>query len=159
MRIRVNSLSVPVFGLGWEVLPGDKEVARDVVIEMENRRLLFAERQPEDEMYCVKSAIEIRRFLGAQIAKARGKELEQSLRAMRAAALKFVDAAGPDAERFTNGYNGPRVFGLAIGDLRSLMGTQLAAIAAHYDLQVEDGLASIFPPADRDDPSFIPGFE
>jgi hypothetical protein len=159
MRIRVNSLTVPVFGIGWEVVPGDKEVARDVVIEMENRRLLFAERQPEDELYCVRSAIDIRNFLGGQIAKARGKELQQSLRAMRAAARQFVDAAGPEAQAFRQGYNGPKVFGLAIGDLRSLMGTQLAAIVAHYGLEVEPELASIFPPEDTDDPSFIPGFE
>ena len=39
------------------------------------------------------------------------------------------------------------------------MGIQIARIATQYDLDMEDDLATILPPDDKDDPSWIPGFQ
>ena len=89
------------FSLNWEKIPGDKEVARRVITFLEDRRLLFGDRHNEDEMECVYSAIEIRRFLTEELTKAKpGRSLDESLRAMRTAMRAFVEAAGPDAIRF-----------------------------------------------------------
>lgn len=38
----------------------------------------------------------------------------------------------------------------ALGELRGVLGIHLAIIAAHYELDVEDDLASIFPIPDTD---------
>jgi len=85
----------------WEFVPGDKELARQAIIFLENRRLLFGIRHMEDEMECVLSAIAIRNRLTDLIPTAQaGGGLESSLRAMRAACLRFVDAAGPGARNF-----------------------------------------------------------
>jgi hypothetical protein len=89
------------FSLNWEKVPGDKDVARRVITYLEDRRLLFGERHTEDQMHCVDSAIGIRNFLTQELTNAKpGKSLEASLRAIRAACRKFIEAAGPNARNF-----------------------------------------------------------
>jgi hypothetical protein len=153
------------FSLNWEKVPGDKEVARRVITFLEDRRLLFGDRHNEDEMECVYSAIEIRRFLTEELTKAKpGRSLDESLRAMRTAMRAFVEAAGPDAIRFQ--YHPPGssadLFSLALGDLRSLVGLHLAVIARQYGIEVEPDLARILPPdisADDDTADPRPSWE
>jgi hypothetical protein len=151
------------FSLNWEKVPGDEDVARRVVIFLEDRRLLFGERHSKDELHCVHSAIDIRKFLTQELTNAKpGKSLDRSLRAIRAACRNFVEAAGPDARnfRYHHGHQTDR-FSLALGELHSLVGLHLAAIANQYGIEIEDDLARILPPdvsADND-PSIIPGWE
>jgi hypothetical protein len=105
------------------------EVAEQTITILENRRVLFGERHVEDHHYCLSSVNEIRHVLTAQINAARTEDLRASLRAMRAACRKFVDAAGPEARNFEPGWPSSNAFGLALGDLRTLMGVQIARIA------------------------------
>jgi hypothetical protein len=162
MPYRVTGAGGFGFSVNWEKVPGDEQVARRVIIFLEDRRVLFGKRHAEDEMYCVNSANEIRHFLTGQLSRARaGKSLDMSIRAMRAALREFVDAAGPDARNFRYNRGGAMTdeFSLALGQLRSLVGLHVALIAQHYDIEVEDELAQILPPALDDDPSIVPGFE
>jgi hypothetical protein len=55
------------FGAQWERVPGDREVAEQTITILENRRVLFGERQLEDHRYCLSSVNEIRHVLTAQI--------------------------------------------------------------------------------------------
>jgi hypothetical protein len=160
MRYKLTGLSLPWLGMAWERVPGDKEVAQLTITELENRRILFGNRHSGDEGYCVSSANEIRHFLTQQISAVKpGKDLANSLRAMRAACRKFVDAAGPGAENFHPGWPENSLFVVSLGDLRTLMGVQIARIATQFDLPLEEELASIVPPADEDDLDWVPGFD
>jgi hypothetical protein len=135
------------FSLNWEKVPGDKDVALRVVTFLEDRRLLFGERHSEDELDCVHSAIDIRRFLTEELTKAKpGRSLAESLRAMRAVMRAFVEAAGPNARNFRY-HHGHMTdpFSLALGELRSLVGLHLAVIAHQYGIEVEPDLARILP--------------
>lgn len=162
MSYRLTGIGAFGFSLNWDKVPGDAQVARRVVNFLEERRLLFGDSHSEDELLCVRLAIEIRRFLYDEIARAKpGKSLEQSMRAMRAAMRAFIDAAGPNAVnfRYHNGHLADS-FSLALGELRSLIGLHLAVIADQYGIDMEDELEQILPPdiaVDRD-LSFIPGF-
>jgi hypothetical protein len=151
------------FSLNWEQVPGDEAIGRRVITYLEDRRLLFGIRHSEDEVHCVHSAIEIRKFLTDELASAKpGRSLAASLRAMRLALRGFVDAAGPNAREFRyHGGTQTDSFSLALGELRALVGFHLAVIAEQYGIEVERDLAQILPPADPgdDDPSFIPGFD
>jgi hypothetical protein len=151
------------FSLNWEKVPGDEDVARRVVTFLEDRRLLFSERHFEDELHCVRSAIEIRRFLTEELTTAKpGRSLAESLRAMRLAMRAFVDAAGPDARNFSfRNPTGTDLFSLALGELRALVGLHLAVIAGQYGIEVEEDLAEILPPEvpTDNDPSILPGWE
>lgn len=161
-KVRPTGFSIPPgFGVQWEFAESDKEIARKAIIFLENRRLLFGERHMEDEMVCVRSAIEIRNRLTDLIPSAReGGGVEQSLRAVRAACTQFVNQAGQEARNFRGFHGaGANPFGQALGELRSLVGIQLALLVDHYKFKVEENLLSIFPPSDEQDLSWIPGFQ
>lgn len=161
MTKRLTGISGPWGGLQWETVEGDKQVARRVINYLEDRRILFGNRHTEDQRHCLASALQIREYITKQINAANpGKTLEQTLKAMRAAFRKFVDAAGPDAIYFSS-YHGSHQadpFSLALGDLRTSVGMYIAMIAGNFNIKVDDELASILPP-DDDDPSWLPGFD
>jgi hypothetical protein len=162
MRYRITGFSLPWIGAQWERVPGDKETAERVLTFLEDRRVLFNDYHVEDERHCLQSATEIRGFLTEEIGEAHRKELVDSLRAIRAACRKFMDAGGLGAARFRpNHFPLSPEFMLALGDFRTLMGVQIARLAKQYDLDVEEDLARIFPPPDEDeeDLSWVPGFE
>jgi hypothetical protein len=159
MPYRPTGVGAFGFSLNWEKVPGDEQIARRVITYLEDRRLLFGIRHSGDELHCVHSANEIRRFLTAELSNAKtGRYLAQSLRAMRTALRVFVDAAGPNASDFR--FHDPTqtdIFSLALGELQTLIGLHVAVIADQYDIEVEDDLTRILPPAEQghDDPSFI----
>lgn len=165
MGVKVSGGSFTILGIGlnWERTPGDEAVARAVVVFLEDRRLLFGERHIEDEAHCVASALECRSFLTNQILDAApGKPLEATLKAMRAAFRQFVDRGGPHGRNFQHRYSIHETdpFSLALGDLRTQVGEQLARIAWRYDIEIDDELARILPPQDEaDDPSWMIGFD
>ncbi len=115
----------------------------------------------EDEQHCVESALQIRSFLTEQITQAKsGKDLEETLRHMRAACRRFLDAAGPRGREFWHhpGY-GHDPFFLALGELRSSVGYQVGLILSQYPMRLERELASILPAEDDgQDLSWLPGY-
>lgn len=160
MSLKITGVSAFGFGVNWEKTDGDEQVARSVVLHLEDRRVLFGERHLADPGHCVQSALEIRGFLGDQITQARpGKGLEASLRFMRAACRKFVDAGGPHGINFSQSGNDVDPLSIALGDLRTGIGMQLAIILSQYPQEIEDGLASILPAVeDSEDSDWMPGF-
>ena len=157
MAHRINGVSGFGFGIQWERSVGDADVATAVIRYMEDRRLLFGLRFFEDAQYCVLSALDARQFLTTQLGTpGLGRDLVSSLQALRAAFRKFVDDAGPEGVSFRTPPGHLDPFSVALGALRGAAGLHLATIAYHYEIPVEDDLASIFPV--EDDPSWVPGF-
>lgn len=159
-RVRPTGFSLPTgFGFQWEYVESDKDVARTAVVYLEDRRLLFGERHLEDEYECLMSALDIRKRLTELIpAASPDGGVERSLRAIRAACTQFVNKAGRNAENFRGFHGaGTNPFGLAIGELRSLVGIQVEVLVRRYDFEVEEELLSIFPPPDQN-LSWLPGF-
>jgi hypothetical protein len=164
MGYRLTGIGGFGFSINWEKVPGDEDIARSVVTFLENRRLLFGERHCEDQMHCVNSAIQIRDFLTRELTNAKpGKSLDDSIRAMRAAFRKFVEAAGPNACNFGREYGpyGSDPFSAALSNLRTLVGLHLQVIAEKYGIDIEPELAHILPPdiSFDNDLSILPGWE
>lgn len=144
MKARPTGIGAFGFSVNWETVSGDADVARRVVNFLENRRVLFGDRQLEHEMSCLASAIEVRGYLTSELNNATpGKSLDASLRAMRVAFREFADAAGTHAQYFRRD---SEHFYKAIEKMRTLVGLHLAVIAHQYHLAVEPDLAQIFPP-------------
>lgn len=146
--MKPKELSFSIFGLGakWEFGKTNKEIARRTVRFLEDRRLLFGQRgrHPNDPRYCVRSAQEIREFLGEQLQEHDlGAKLARALQEMRAACRRFIDAAAEDPSGFRS--DAPRFF-VAVGELRSTFGFYIAALADRYSLNVDDDLRQILPP-------------
>ena len=144
MGVRVNGLSGFGFGVNWEYTESDKRVAERVLAYLEDRRLLFGLRIFEDQRYCIESALQVRQFLTEQIGIGVGRELGDVLRSMRAAFRKFVENGGPNGVLYHRHELDP--FSLALGELRSTVGHQIAMLAVNYDLEVESDLAAMLPP-------------
>lgn len=164
MGFELTGIGIPIGSMQWQKTSGDRQISRRVVTFLEDRRLLFGDRHVEDESHCISSALEIRSFLTDQITDAKpGEQLEAALRAMRAACRKFIDVGGPHGRNFNRShYPYPADgFSLALGDLRTAVGHQIAVILSQYSMEVEPELASILPARDDDeqDLSWMIGFD
>ncbi|HZM83529.1 MAG TPA: DUF6650 family protein [Candidatus Limnocylindrales bacterium] len=161
MGIKLTGISLPWLGLQWVKTDSDRDIARRVLTFLEDRRVLFADIEFETGRACVWSATQIRAYLTSELQTANpGKELANSLRAMRAACRKFVEAGGP--EEFVRHSRSFEHLSHHLGDLRTLIGIQIASLAIAYDLEIELDLASILPPQPSDDldaVAWIPGFD
>ncbi len=125
--------------------------ARRVIAFLEDRRVLYEPGEMEVPSHCVHSVIEIRHCLSDELGKLdSASELAGSLRAMRAACRKFLERVGTDGRdgiRYASSGGGYQswTFGSALGELRGMFGIHVAKVAAQFQLDVEDKLASILP--------------
>lgn len=147
---RVTGLSSPVFGVSWNPSEPEVTVARRVVAFLEDRRVLYVPSEMEVPDHCVRSIVEIRRFLTQEIQCIdNSAQIAESLRAMRAACRKFMTTVEARTEivRFGAhaGHWASWTFNGALGELRGVFGVHVARLAATYGLDVEDDLASILP--------------
>lgn len=87
-RKRLTGVEALGLAAQWEFVEEDSEVARELILYLEDRRLLFGVRHLEDERECAHSALDVRRNLGRLLARASpGKQLEASMRAMQPAGI------------------------------------------------------------------------
>jgi hypothetical protein len=153
---RLTGISTPLGGLSWETSELTRSAARRVIAFLEDRRVLYVPGQLEIPSHCVHSVLDIRQFLTSELGKLdSGSQFAASLRAMRAACRKFLEQVGENgrnAPLYANqqGHWASWTFYSALGEMRGAFGIHLARIAAHFKLDIEDGLASILPAADED---------
>ena len=60
---RITGFSTPIFGISWTPPQVDVEIARGVLIYLEDRRVLHVPHDIELPDYAVQSVFDIRRFL------------------------------------------------------------------------------------------------
>ena len=148
-------------------------MARRVISFLEDRRVLFAEIDKEQPELCMTSVQDIRHFLTETIqVMGRESELKRSLRQMREACRKFLDASSayfgaggnlslglPTAMynvdpasghcELLKVYDNSSVpdFWLALGELREVVGREAGWIAGRFSITAEPAFAAIFPNA------------
>jgi hypothetical protein len=148
---RLTGFSVPIFGVSWNPPEPEVKKAHRIITFLEDRRVLYNPSEIESPHHCVRSVVEIRHFLTDEISTGPAEsQLVDSLRAMRSASRKFLDAVGErDGEivRFGahDGHYASWAFISALGELRGVFGVYLASIATTYGVDIEDDLASILP--------------
>jgi hypothetical protein len=151
---RVTGFSTPIFGVSWNPPESERTVAKRVIVQLEDRRVLYSPSEMEVPDHCVMSVVDIRRILSQELGVLDEKSaLAMSLRAMRAACRKFLDSVQAN-ERIVRfgahlGHFASWEFNGAVGELRGVFGVHLAQIAARYGLNIEDELASILPAAEE----------
>jgi hypothetical protein len=150
-KYQVTGVSTPFGGLTWDRIPGDAEYAQQVISFLEGRRLLFGLRHAGDEQHCFESAKIIRDFLDDRLAThVLGKGLLGSLKEMRSACLRFIEAGGTDASNFMHRESvGVDPFSLALGELRTRVGLQVALLSSQFDIDVHNDLKQSLPPVDE----------
>jgi len=154
---RLTGISTPVFGVSWNPSESERAIAKRIVAELEDRRVLYNPSSLELPEHCAQPVIEIRHLLSTELGKLDNEtNLAKSLRAMRAACHKFMDSVGANERiiRFgaRRGDFASWQFNSAVGELRGVFGVHVAQIAAQYGLDIEGELASIIPGRDEKEP-------
>ena len=154
---RLTGLTTPLVGASWTAPPAERDVAAELLAQLEDRRVLYNPSDAESPMHCVHSVVEIRRLLSGSLARLQGKgALAEHIRAMGAACRRFMDRMGRgDDPHYDDagswGHWRSWEFQDALGQMRGIFGVHLALIAARYDLDVRGDLESILPVKARRD--------
>ncbi len=92
---RLTGLSIPLLGVSWQPSTSERDVATELVVSLEDRRVLYNPSEAEVPYHCVQSIIEVRHLLSEALMKLNGNGvLANHLRAMAAASRRFLDRVG-----------------------------------------------------------------
>jgi hypothetical protein len=139
-------------GIAVSSLPLDDEyrehhhvTARNILRDLEDRRVLFGRHNLEDAEHCRRSADLVRRFIGTALYAVPEGPLVSSLKRIRGASRGFISAAGKDSSDYLNdlGY-----FMRNLKAYRAAVGDEVGWIAFAFDIEVDKELASIIPDFD-----------
>ncbi|MBB4100472.1 DUF6650 family protein [Sphingomonas kyeonggiensis] len=138
-------------GASWQPSAADRDVAAELLVRLEDRRVLYNPGTAEVPHHCIQSIVEIRRLLSDALVKASAKGvLSEHLRALGAACRRFLDRVGSDGDDHkamrSHGHYLSWEFLDALGQLRAIFGIHIALVAAEFDLEVRGELTNILPP-------------
>ena len=143
---RWTGFSTPIFGIQWNPPVLQMQIAKEVIIELEDRRVLFYAQHGEDLSYANQSAIQIRQMVNNELKKLdRDAPLYKSLSKLRKATRDFCNECDK-IERASAEY--PVTMSMlrsALEKFRKSVGQVVGEISVSFDLEIEDDLASIIP--------------
>lgn len=159
---RLTGFGTPFFGVQWTPATLDRDIAQELIVFLEDRRVLYSPYEAEVPEYVVSSVFEIRRFLTDMLRRGQvADELHDNLRAMPVACRTFIDRAAkrdgprlivPAPSEILQGGSQSWVFKQLLGQPRGVFGVHLALIAVRYRIDIPDELATILPlDSDADD--------
>lgn len=147
MRYRLTGIGNAAFSLQWERKDDDAELVRRVLNLLQDRRLLWQDFSLEIQEHCVASADQIRKSLLEHMNNPEiSPHLESRLRALQGYFRAFMTEVGDDDHiRRHMRPHATDPLSEALGRLRALVGVEIGALAAIYDLDVPGELANIVP--------------
>ena len=142
---RLTGIATPIGGLSWTPPVDEREVAKQLLVFLEDRRALFMPYNMEVVPYVVDSVLEIRQRLTEDLEKiSRSSVLGESISAMRASCRKYLTETQDDPRRIHHWRMEGHIW-QALGELRAIFGIHIARIACAYDLEIEEQLEPILP--------------
>ena len=148
---RITGISCPFFGVSWQPKESIRTVAKRIITELEDRRVLYSPYELEVPKACISAIVEIRRILTAGLNEIENdEELSASFRAMRSSCRKFLNRVeGLNVHSVPGTTINDWVFLSSLGELRGIFGLYIAKISVSYGIDVEEGLAEIIPEPDK----------
>jgi hypothetical protein len=154
---RLAGVSAFGFGVSWKAGESEREMVRGVITLLEDRRALFVETDLNILRHVQRSMETIRHALTDGLAKLpESSPAATSFRAMRAVCREMMDQPRSSLiDRYVESKGNVPVdqldeidlaYAEKLGKLRVVFGQHLAMIAYQYDVEIEEGLASILPP-------------
>ncbi|GAB4279763.1 MAG: hypothetical protein Kow0068_03850 [Marinilabiliales bacterium] len=155
IKSRLTGFSIPIFGISWQPDESEINIAKRIIVELEDRRVLYSPYVLEVPRYCIISILEIRKILTSEISKLKqNSELYNNLQLLRAACRKFLDDIHQIEREIDHYHNFSTVNGWiflsALGELRGVFGIGIAKIAVSYGLNITGDLVKILPIIDDD---------
>lgn len=152
---RIAGISAFGFGISWKAPESEREIVRQLITLLEDRRVLYVDGDREIQDYVNRSLHEIRGDLTATLVKLdEGSPAIEAIRLMRAACRDFLTENQLGMGRRTISFHDgdpsydrrAQKFFIDLGRLRAIFGQQLAVLSLLYKIDVEKELASILPP-------------
>lgn len=107
---RIRGFSIMGTGVSWNASTPERQIAGKVVSFFEDRRVLYNNYELEMPEHCVKSILEIRKFLTEQVGilKTTDSSLTDNLKSMNAACRKFLNTVQDSESQIimNNSFNG-----------------------------------------------------
>jgi hypothetical protein len=147
---RLTGFSIPIFGMSWQPSDSELKIAKELIVFLEDKRVLYSPYEFEVPAYCTRSIMEIRAFLTQQISKiSQEQELYNDIQLLRAACRKFLNDIHPyerdlDGGTFRNSFAIANFF-TALGVLRGVFGIYISKISISYGVIINDDLMQIIP--------------
>lgn len=142
----ITGFSVPIFGIQWTPPQPEVKVARDLIRELEDRRVFYRPEEQEGHTYCLHSVTEIRHMVTEALKVIEPKtQIGKSLSVLRRASRNFCDAVGAPSFDAAPHPAQKSILSNELAKYRKAAGLEIGRIAIAYGLDVEDELASIIP--------------
>jgi hypothetical protein len=141
-----TGISSPIFGVQWNPPILEIQVARDLVTDLEDRRVLFSPVAMEGPSHCLASVNSMRQSLTNALKQlSESSLLAKQLLVMRKACHHFADVIGaPGFDNIDHVFQ-RSVLERELFALRKAVGKALSEIVVAHGLNVEDDLATIIP--------------
>lgn len=142
---RITGISIPLFGVSWNPPESEREVIRELIIFLEDRRALYNDFAHELDDEVSQSVFAIRSECTAALKRLpEASEATSCLKAMRAACREYLDNSRAKS------FSGPFSFMTELGKLRAMIGVQVAHLAVKYGIDIDGELALVIPVGLRD---------
>jgi hypothetical protein len=147
---RITGFSLGPFGVSWTPRPDKREIIRQLIVFLEDRRVLYNPYDMEYGKWVNQSILEVRKELTDTLKKFPDDEPTiQILRTMRSSCRKYLQECDTTKPRIY-GFQYEMKLAIHLGELRGVFGLALAQLCIAYKIDVEPELASIFPVSDKD---------
>lgn len=146
-----TEINCPIFGVSYKPTNDEIKLAKNIIIFLEARRVLYNPSEMEMPSHCITSVVEIKNYLTNEMMSiGQDTELYNYVSAMRKACNKFLNTCNLKDDDVKNygghwGHWASWYFASALGEMRGLFGVMVLQIAVCYGLDVEDDLASTIP--------------
>lgn len=157
---RITGFSIPVFGVSWNPTKSERNVIRELILFLEDRRALYNPYNTETWHWVSESILKIREELNNRL-KEVGENSESaiSLRIMRSACRNYLDKMEL-YEKFLDNWEiiekqdkqviediHQNVNPIAsLSELRIIFGMHIAKLCSMYGIDLEGKIISILPP-------------
>lgn len=140
----ITGISCPLFGIQWNPPVYSSDIAREIVLFLENKRVLFSLPQNEVINLCILSANEIRTELVNQQKKSNDEKLNNLIQKMLRSTRDFLSKTELISPS-TNAVVMQSMLERELLEYRRKMGNLIAILSISYGVDVGDELAVILP--------------
>jgi hypothetical protein len=141
-QVRVAGASALGFGIEIEYAQSERGIVRDLIVDLEDRPVLFAPLEFEIQEHAVRSVLAIREELTRTLQRLpENSAAAEPIKDIRAACARFLHEHASDF---------PMLFAAGLGQLRGAAGVRIAELSEAFDVPVHGDLRAVLPPSQEE---------
>lgn len=142
----ITGISVPIFGIQWKPVTDEVDIAQNIIVFLEDKRVLFNPIDMKAEIYCVQSVNEIRTEITRILQQTPSTyKIVKQLKELRKISQRFINEIGsPNFSSFETPIK-KSILENELFKLRQGFGRTISNLSLAYGINVDDDLAAIMP--------------